>query len=86
MTTIIVPTQTITICMSGSSTQLYDALEQHKLPTRAIVESIGAERQHSTVELPDTDEIRARVKELAVEYAFELLAISMTAVYPGARR
>ena len=74
-------TTTITICVSRPYEHVREAFDRHNLPTREIVEIVGGPLC-TTAKLPDSDEIRTKLKGLAGELHKDLLAVSVTTVYP----
>lgn len=71
---------TITVCMSGTYEHVREAFDKHNLPTREMIQVVGGHTR-TTAELPDSDEVRAKLKDLAAEYHATLLAVSVTTVY-----
>jgi hypothetical protein len=78
-------TSTITVCMSGTYEYARDALDRHGIRAKEIIE-VAAGRPCTTAELPDSPEVREKLKGMATELRHSVISIGVVAVYEGAER
>lgn len=78
-------TSTITVAMSGTYEHAREALERYGITAKEIIE-VSAGRPCTTAELPDSSEVREKLKDMASRYRRSLISIGVVAVYEGAER
>jgi len=72
---------TIQIVMTGSYERTRAVFDEFELPAREITEVVGQAAPFTTAVMPDSEEVRAKVKDMAAAHVSELLAVRITTLY-----